>query len=549
MAEHRRAAGRARGRRHRRADPRGRPRCRPAPARPAHPRARPRQRRHRHPGRGRRRRRRGARQRGVRRRRIAQGRAVHGRVALPPAGRHRASTSAATLAAAAGARHPHVCRRRRRHDAAARRRPLRAALLGHGQRGLGPRRGGARRPATTSCGCRSTAGPSRSTSRWPRRCASTPRQVSTTDGPAPAGSVRAMPQPFRVPDDLAAHGLEFIPDGLVAAIGADAIVRFMNSPRRADHRPVPPPRCVGRDIREALPLQDLDGASWWELTNPWDGLATRTGHRERLLVLPSGREVLVTAKYVRSRARRAGAGRRPGPARRRGRAAGPRPRARPCSRPSPTSCAPRSPGSRASPRPCCATGTGSPTTRSASCSRRSRPTPTGSPGSSPSCSTPRASTSAGSRCTPSRSTCARGSRRRSSAGSPPAPTATGSSSTCPRTSPPLWADPDRLEQIIANLVENAVRHGRGTVRLAARPTSAAGRPAVDLLVRDDGDGIAAQHRELVFSRFWQGGRQARDRARALPRARPRRGARRVRSGRRTPRAAGRCCGRRSPSRD
>ena len=37
-----------------------------------------------------------------------------------------------------------------------------------------------------------------------------------------------MPQSFRVPDDLAVNGLEFIPDGLVAAVGPDAIVRFMN---------------------------------------------------------------------------------------------------------------------------------------------------------------------------------------------------------------------------------------------------------------------------------------------------------------------------------
>ena len=107
-----------------------------------------------------------------------------------------------------------------------------------------------------------------------------------------------MPQPFRVPDDLAAHGLEFLPDGLVAAVGEDAIVRFMNS-----HAERITGLCtadvVGRDIREALPFQDADGASWWDVTNPWEGLVTRTGHRERLLMLPSGREVLVTAKYVR----------------------------------------------------------------------------------------------------------------------------------------------------------------------------------------------------------------------------------------------------------
>ena len=71
---------------------------------------------------------------------------------------------------------------------------------------------------------------------------------------------------------------------------------------------------------------------------------------------------------------------------------------------------------------------------------------------------------------------------------------------------PLWADPDRLEQVVANLVENAVRHGRGTVRLAGRPVGAR-RPARRSTSSSPttGDGIAPQHRELVFSRFWQGG--------------------------------------------
>ncbi|HYN65346.1 MAG TPA: HAMP domain-containing sensor histidine kinase, partial [Ornithinibacter sp.] len=70
---------------------------------------------------------------------------------------------------------------------------------------------------------------------------------------------------------------------------------------------------------------------------------------------------------------------------------------------------------------------------------------------------------------------------------------------------PLWADPDRLEQVVANLVENAVRHGGGTVRIAGRRSAIGEQPAVDLIVEDGGTGIAPEHRELVFSRFWQGG--------------------------------------------
>ena len=94
-----------------------------------------------------------------------------------------------------------------------------------------------------------------------------------------------MPQPFRVPDDLVTHGIEFIPDGLVAAVGRSGTVRFMNS--RAERvTGLAAADVVGRDIREALPIQDLEGRSRWDLTDPWGGLAIRTGHRERLLVLP-----------------------------------------------------------------------------------------------------------------------------------------------------------------------------------------------------------------------------------------------------------------------
>ena len=69
----------------------------------------------------------------------------------------------------------------------------------------------------------------------------------------------------------------------------------------------------------------------------------------------------------------------------------------------------------------------------------------------------------------------------------------------------LWADPDRFEQVVTNLVDNALRHGKGRVRMAVERASWQGPAAVDLLVSDDGDGIAPHHRELVFSRFWQAG--------------------------------------------
>ncbi|RST23375.1 PAS domain-containing sensor histidine kinase, partial [Streptomyces sp. WAC04770] len=44
---------------------------------------------------------------------------------------------------------------------------------------------------------------------------------------------------------------------------------------------------------------DLKGKRWWALTDPYGGLATRGGQPERNLLLPGGREVLVSARYVR----------------------------------------------------------------------------------------------------------------------------------------------------------------------------------------------------------------------------------------------------------
>ncbi|MFT4085436.1 MAG: HAMP domain-containing sensor histidine kinase [Nocardioides sp.] len=72
----------------------------------------------------------------------------------------------------------------------------------------------------------------------------------------------------------------------------------------------------------------------------------------------------------------------------------------------------------------------------------------------------------------------------------------------------IWADPDKFTQVVTNLVENAVRHGDGeiAVTLAAEPRGEAGEePAVRLAVQDQGDGIPAELRRQVFTKFWKGG--------------------------------------------
>ena len=64
------------------------------------------------------------------------------------------------------------------------------------------------------------------------------------------------------------------------------------------------------------------------------------------------------------------------------------------------------------------------------------------------------------------------------------------------------ADPLRLKQILSNLVENAIRHGRenGNVSVSAAPGA---EGWIRILVRDDGPGVPEAARERVFERFFR----------------------------------------------
>jgi len=63
----------------------------------------------------------------------------------------------------------------------------------------------------------------------------------------------------------------------------------------------------------------------------------------------------------------------------------------------------------------------------------------------------------------------------------------------------LYADPDRLTQVIRNLLDNARRHA-GPAGRVALSTSTTGS-SLAIRVDDDGPGIPAQDRERVFDRF------------------------------------------------
>lgn len=94
------------------------------------------------------------------------------------------------------------------------------------------------------------------------------------------------------------HPFELLPDGVVVA-GPDARVTFVNA---AATRliGVSAAAGVGRPLAEVLPLVDSRGRQWWECTRPFTGLRIRTGQPEVELSLPGRPSVLVTASYVRT---------------------------------------------------------------------------------------------------------------------------------------------------------------------------------------------------------------------------------------------------------
>jgi signal transduction histidine kinase len=66
--------------------------------------------------------------------------------------------------------------------------------------------------------------------------------------------------------------------------------------------------------------------------------------------------------------------------------------------------------------------------------------------------------------------------------------------------PEMWVDPDKLQQVVGNLVENALRHGEGTVTITIEPHG----DGAAVTVSDEGDGILEQTAARVFTRFWTG---------------------------------------------
>ncbi len=71
----------------------------------------------------------------------------------------------------------------------------------------------------------------------------------------------------------------------------------------------------------------------------------------------------------------------------------------------------------------------------------------------------------------------------------------------PEATPRVRADPERVQQVLSNLLANALRHTPpgGTVTLGARVEG----EAVRFYVRDTGPGIPPEHQPRVFERFYR----------------------------------------------
>lgn len=89
-----------------------------------------------------------------------------------------------------------------------------------------------------------------------------------------------------------------LPDGLVVADQCGRVIIFNRAAERLTG--ISADQALGRELRVALPLADGEGRCWWQQSRPYDGLAIRTRHPERSLYLKDGTELLVTVGYVRA---------------------------------------------------------------------------------------------------------------------------------------------------------------------------------------------------------------------------------------------------------
>ena len=98
---------------------------------------------------------------------------------------------------------------------------------------------------------------------------------------------------------LAAQALmaDELPDGLVVADDVGRVIVFNRAAARLTS--LAAEEAIGKFVSDVLPFRDDDGRDWWVFVDPYHGLATRTRHPERSLHLTDGTELLVSVGYVR----------------------------------------------------------------------------------------------------------------------------------------------------------------------------------------------------------------------------------------------------------
>ncbi len=133
--------------------------------------------------------------------------------------------------------------------------------------------------------------------------ARTPTNRETADGHA-SGTSPLPEGPVPIGSLVFADEL---PDGVVVADEVGRIVVFNRAAGRLTG--LDSAEVIGKFVFDVLPLHDADDRDWWVYADPYHGLPTRTRHPERSLYLADGTEVLVSVGYVRSP--RVGRGARP----------------------------------------------------------------------------------------------------------------------------------------------------------------------------------------------------------------------------------------------
>jgi signal transduction histidine kinase len=297
-----------------------------------------------------------------------------------------------------------------------------------------------------------------------------------------------------------------LPDGLVVADEAGRIVVYNRAAVRLTG--IAAEEATGKYVYDVLPFRDVDGCDWWMFVDPYNGLATRTRHPERSLTLAEGLDLLVSVGYVRDG--------RSGPVRRlvitlRGtqqRARLERSRAELVSTVAHELRAPLT------------SVKGFTATLLAKWSRFSDDQKRVM------LETVNADADRVTRLITelldvSRIESGRMEVRRQLVDVPERArkiiagrVASGESEDKFRLEaaldlPETWLDADKIDQILGNLVENAVRHGAGIVTVMVQRARVSGdqQEAIAVLVRDQGEGIPPDMALRVFRQFWRGKRR------------------------------------------